>query len=161
MQRYAVIIYDTHPHPSSFSSFITQAHIHGHAHTCTHPALERLLTANTYNAPKRPQERKEGEEGRAWGRGSGGDIASPVRTMCGAGQRKDGGWDKGRKGRRCRGVFEEREAIRMLEAEMNGRRCEDAKPEREGQMAHVYKTGWQVHMSDKKKEMHSVSRFKR
>ena len=82
---------------------------------------------NTYNAPSI---KKKGGGGRAWGRESGRDIASPVRTtavMCGAGQRKEGGWDKGSRRRRRRGGFQERGALRTLEMAANSRRCEDVK----------------------------------
>lgn len=97
-----------------------------HAHT-------QHLTRTTHPNALKKEKRCGGggeKEGRAWGRESGRDITSPVRTtavMCVVGQRKEGGWDKGSRRWRRRGGFQERGARRTLEMAANSRRCEDVK----------------------------------
>lgn len=98
---------DTHP---PFLKFLFICHWSAYMHRLSAWAnIHQLYNARTYS-----QKRKEGRTvERVWGRGSSGDITSPACTtavMCGAGQRKDGGWDKGRAGWRCRGGFEETQA---------------------------------------------------
>lgn len=98
-----------------------------HAHT---QHLTRTTHPNALKKEKRCGGGGGEKEGRAWGRESGRDITSPVRTtavMCVVGQRKEGGWDKGSRRWRRRGGFQERGARRTLEMAANSRRCEDVK----------------------------------
>lgn len=78
------------------------------------------------------KEKREGELIEYWGRGSSSAITSRVRTtaaMCAAGQRKDGGWDKGSVEWSLRSGFEEGLTAMMKVAE-NSRRQDGDKPQR-------------------------------
>lgn len=82
--------------PFASLKFLLIYQTHERAHT---QRLSDYSPVNTYNTPKCPQERRGGG-GNGMGEGEWQRYHIPVHTtamMCGAGQRKEGGWDKGGK----------------------------------------------------------------
>lgn len=112
----------TQPLASLKFLFIYHSNTHMHAHT------QRLNVYSPFNnTPKCPQERKGGGGGYSMGEGEWQRYHIPVCItvkMWGAGQRKEGGWDKGGKEMWGTWLWGMRENQRMLEVATNDSREE-------------------------------------